>query len=313
MAESQENPLYSLPIEIQRLILIPLLSSIEVTPVRITSQGDESDEFTHDTIYRLAQRDVEKLSLYQTIFSPEAREPWESYVQFNFPSTVAMLDILLGPDFTPERRKLIKRVKYMAYPVPLYGQERSYYTTHFPGNFFSLMTGLELDLLEYEDVYIANADGFAKMGLISDAEIMLGSPGWKRLEVTADWIDLDEDDKQRLNDMVSGIRTKRNEPDFSYELDVTVFSEARQDEDVGHQEEVGETNSDASSTTEELSWVEGQVRMSVKRGRGADVAPQGERTSKVLEYLFGKWTWEEIRQAGKYLLDEAMDDPCAHL
>ncbi|KAJ3533156.1 hypothetical protein NM208_g8113 [Fusarium decemcellulare] len=244
MAKSQENPLRSLPIEIQRLILIPLLSSIEVTPVRITSEGVESDEFNRDTIYRLAQRDVEKLSLYQTIFSTEAREPWESYVQFHFPSTVAMLDILLGPEFTPERRKLIKRVKYVAYPVPLYGQDHSCYMTHFPGNFFSLMTGLELDLLEYEDAYIANDDGWGKEGFTGDATMMIESPGWKRLEVTAEWIRLDEGDRQRFNDVVARIQTERNEPDFSYELDVTVTSEGRQDEDGSHQEEVDETNSE---------------------------------------------------------------------
>ncbi|KAF4468174.1 hypothetical protein FALBO_4940 [Fusarium albosuccineum] len=325
MTEPQENPLSRLPIEIQRLILILLLSSIEVTPVRgdaitvdedvnpwmpgrFTYQDAEDKPFTSDSvpIYNLAHQDIDKVNIYRSLFSFEAREPWESHVQFSFPSTLAMLDVLLGPGFTPKRRKLVKKVKYLAYPVPLYGSNSSCYTTHFPGHFFCLMSGLELDTLEHTDVYMKNDDGFGKTGFMGDAETMMAAPGWKTLEILADGVKLTEDDRLGFKKLQSEIRVTRDEPDFAHDLDAT---DASEDND----EEGDEAISNTSSASGELPHEEGQVRITVKRGRTANIAPEGFSDSEVLKYLFESWTWEQIRLDGRYLVDEGIDDPCAHL
>ncbi|KAM5354962.1 hypothetical protein ACJ41O_001608 [Fusarium nematophilum] len=333
MTGPRENPLHRLPIEIQRLILVSLLSSIKVTPVRggaiiadeesnlrntslFTFQDTEGNDFESDTIplYKLPPQEIDNLNLYRSIFSPEAREPWESHVQFSFPSTLAMLDILLGPDFTPERRKLVKRVKYVAYPVPLYGDDPGCYTTHFPGEFFYWMTGLELDALEHKDVYIENDDGFGKMGFTCDAETMMAAPGWKTLEVLADWVKLQDGNRHKLESAAAEIRNERSEPDFSYDLEAVGGAEVGEGsgQGDGQGEEVDGTDSDGSNT-DESPGAEGHVRISVRRGRGANVAPEGVGDSKVLKYLFAKWTWEQVRLDGRYLVDEGIDDPCAHL
>ncbi|KAH7022034.1 hypothetical protein EDB80DRAFT_693956 [Ilyonectria destructans] len=305
MAERHQNPLRRFPIELQRAILTCLLSSIEIQPVPgdpiIFKQVDrhepgyckyqdaQGNQHTSDTfpLYQFNKADIDKLNCYRSIFSVEAREPWETHAQFNFPSTLAMFDILLGPQFPTARRKLVKKVKLVGYPVPMFGNNHPAWHTHTLADFLPRMEGLELNVLEYIDVFFPSDDDRGRDLCIRVIQFFLQAPRWKMLQVRCHDLQLTEAERDKFEKLAEEIRRDRNEAGFRYDLDVKTSRIKR------------EENSDEGEEEERLTII-------VKRGRGADTSTKGPG---IADFVLADKTWHQVRSDGSYIVDNGDKDP----
>lgn len=330
-----------LPIELQTHILCSLLAEEEVwadyteavdfvdddclyeEPKRYTKRDSTAISCRNTPIYALDAQRVAQLEAWTSIFVPKARLPWEGQVTFNFMSPVAMLDVLLSDSFPFNRRSLIRRIKVNGYPLPLYGFDDISYTTHSFEYVLEIVTGLQLDTLVYENVFLREDDGWGRRALPYELEGMLASPGWQTLEFLTVRTELTSAEVDSLIKSAAGIRKSRDEPDFKFALPTTNV-----ESDTNGQIWRARVQPTVTVPLQSAQRViihprpdridfDGKVRplMTAKRGTSADIQPRGliEDSFGVLGELLKSMSWRNIRLKGKYLVDEGIDDPNRHL
>ncbi|KAJ3529094.1 hypothetical protein NM208_g9918 [Fusarium decemcellulare] len=311
MTEQHENPLQELPIELQRNILVALLSSIEITPVlgdpfffdeehqdegqkrkkdRFYYRDDQGKARQSDTtpLYQFNKVDIDKLGYYGSIFLPEAHEPWERHVRFNFPTCLAMYDVLLGPDFPPTRRKLVKKIKVSCYPIAMIGTIDKVFQWHFLDQSLNcVMDGLELDVLEYTDVFLPRGADENRRARIRGIYNILKAPRWKTLLVRSHELHLTTEERDKFGNLAEEIRDERDEPGFCCDLDIATESPDRKQ-------------------TAETSGEDERPCIMAKRGVGADLSPGDPGFVTI---VMTDKPWHELRLDGSYLVWINDDDP----
>lgn len=319
-----------LPIEIQTLILERMFIGEEIwADYAENFEVAEEDRF-HDEprwyskrdgtgiecdtipIYALESRTVEKFDAWNSIFAPKARIPWESHATFMFPSTLALLDVMLSKDFPPTRRSLIRRLVIDATPLPMYGTDMSSYVTHDLEHALRFISGLQVDTFVYRDVYLVHDDGWGRRALAYSLRGMLASNGWRNLDFMTVDTELKEEEVSSLFATAEKIRQQRNESDFNFFLP---RNKVTTDEN-GHI--TGILTSNATTDTDDAETRGNRADlplMKVVRGNSASLGPQtpGENSWGILEQLLQSMSWRDIRLKGKYLVDEGIENPNAHL
>lgn len=326
--------LLDLPAEVQRLILRCIFSGAQVgcnygPPIDLPSSEGESDnevDFAkltlHDRygeaivsdvvpIYKLNEDETLRLTQYKYIFDPEARLSWEPHVTFYFPTTVAMLDVLLGPAFPVARRALIRKLVVHGYPLPLYVADKSSYTTHSFHDALRVIEGLRLDSLHYHDVYLPNDDGWGRMAYPTFLGGLPATRRWHELKVFSPDPKLEESEVQHLTEEVQRLNSSTEDSiDFQIHVPVKI-----QTDDRASPSDILRRGSSASFDVENDSHESEVLVMSAHRSiqvrTTSEVAAQHDWG--FLPDLLIKMSWHELRKEGSFLVSEGVDDPCAHL
>lgn len=334
----QSLRLLSLPAEVQRLILKFIFSSSKIgcdygAPIVFPTSDDESESNVATAIvvynrykeaivsdgvpiYELNKDEMLQLTQYNHLFDSDAHLQWESYVTFHFPSTVAMLDILLGPSFPVSRRALIRKLVVHGTPLPLYGFDKSSYVTHSCSSALQVIEGLQLRSLHYHDVYLRHDDGWGRMGYPVNLTGLLEVRGWQELKVFSPDPEFVEAEVNGLDERVKDINTAK--PGF--DMCFTIHTPVKISTDDGARLSVLNYSShctamEASTDVEDDMKDDELLVIAAQRSSSPQVTAEAGSEARwgLIPDLLAKMSWHELRMEGSYLVDEGIEDPCGHL
>ena len=272
-----------------------------------------------------------QFNAWKDLFQLDHQFAWESHVTFNFPSSVALLDVLSSDEFPTGRRSLLRRVEVFGSPIPIMAPDDSpsMYVPHELGVALPFITGLRLDTLIYKDAY--RRDGDPGRSYLSDELTSVSmSCGWHKLIFTCTQeLVLDKNEIRTVETQAARIRQIRDEQDF--ELVLPERSAVIQDLtcDLNSLDLSSASVAIKSPETQrpirdnlvgrDMSRVSGRrhrymVMMAV-RGKSADVLPNGKpfEAHSLLHNLLESMSWMDLRYSGAYLMEEGLDDPNSHL
>jgi hypothetical protein len=281
-----------------------------------------------------APAEVGSLRITCKQFSDEIKDEWHSEVTYHFPSTVAFLDVL--SQWREDQVCKLRYVHVIDTPLPLYAfDDRGFYVTHNFSQALPMFPGLQLDLLTIDNIWLLPSgeplDSWCFGATNGTIKRLLLTDGWKRLEYHSGILAFTPTQMDQLEAVVENHRIEQAEPDFSYGLgrvrpllysreNLLDPSEDPEDRDITaelvtqwyekHAEERQPSDLDEYYPTE---VTELHVAMWAERGAQAKYIQDGSEISSTLESLKSNISWSELRRNDKYLVDDGLDNPTAHL
>lgn len=337
--EPQPFRLLDLPAEVQRLILQIVFASTKLTcaygapytPALIRPGR------VNPPIYELDVEESLRLTQLKHIFAEDARVPWESFSTFEFPTTVAILDVLLAPSFPVKRRSLIRHMVVYGYPLPLYGLDQGSFTVHFTNDAIEALEGLQLETLEYRDICLRRNESIGgTVGYVRQLEGLLEMQGYRQLKVFSPDPRVTDDELDRWQHQTEVQRQELKEDNFVFEIHTAVISSSVSRRQISNDVNFPEAYDEAETMAEgrlvgnldgtvaigqdtsiqEETWPgEDVLVMTVRRCSAARVImkPIPKQGYTPLVELLNKFTWHEIRRNGSSLFSECTGDPCGYL
>lgn len=266
----------------------------------------------------------EQLNLVCRLLNSEIGRSWHSKVTYYFPSTVAFLDVLC--QWSRQKLETVRHVHVCGYPLPLnsISEEHYGYCTHFINDALPILTGLRLDVLTVENVWL-EPDGEEIEGWCLDAtrdEVsnLLTSCGWKELRYLSGTLGLLVCQLHEIEEKVAKMKKERGDESFTYSIEPVrprlsglvshkVGGEVVEHDSAEDKAEVAEWESRDSALSRPL-----EKRVQVRAWRGTErYAQTGEERTEWISNLLEQMSWVELRASGKYLVDDGTEDFCAHL
>lgn len=317
------STLLGLPVELRSQIfdLIFESTTLYVDP----GWRDEDYNFTLSSPPQL----TEKLNLVCHTFNNEIGDSWHKKVTYYFPSTVAFIDVL--SQWPEEKIKQIRHAHIVAYPLPIYHHNATFYTTHFMPDALEMFPGLQLDTLTVENIWLEPngepLDGWCIGATAIDITCLLQSKGWKEFRYLSGVLALTPREIRNLDERITNMKAERNEPGFKYRITRHRPQLAGLQTVHPHGTAEDENNQDDRDAIEH--WyknhpkeppqdqslpedTEKEVMVWAKRGT-ADYVQDGENLDPAIKELLDHKSWIHHRRDGKMLVSDGMDDPSGHL
>ena len=265
----------------------------------------------------------EQLNLVCRRMNEEVGQSWHGKVTYWFPCTVALLDVL--GQWSQGKLEAVRHVYVCAFPLPLYPVDKSdSYCTHFIHDALPILTGLRLDMLTVENIWLEadgeDLEGWGLGATYYEVSQLLLSSGWKELRYVCGTPGFFARELRAIDEAVGAMRQERNEPNYWYAISAT---RPRLCGLVSHDVNGNRTEQDSEEDKAEVAeWeathpdfptpVERATQVRARRGT-EKYAQSGDGRTEWIEGLMRRFTWAEMRQTGKYLVDDGMQDASAHL
>lgn len=340
-SRSRRLNLGSLPVELQAQILTLVYCSVvlhsdytesidggrhaELQTFRLRNGSSLVSEQV--PIYQLDSPTVRQLIGWGSLFAPNARVRWESCVTFHFPSTVAMLDVLLGPLFTTEQRSQVRHIDVIGTPVSLDLDEHTGSTSYLFHDILPHLTGLNLHTLTYHEhlpardptfpstAAAATTDHRYRPEMLRFLQDLSTSPGWKRLTVLSPNLRLSKRETNQLFEFIDEVRASRKEDNFQLTLPTTALTDKSNivavSQYISPATAAVYTNAGPGARNDIiLGWRTREVIvMTVTQTQHTSIKRNPRSNGQALAQLLQTMTWHEIRKKGDYLLGEGRDGP----
>lgn len=287
-------------------------------------RGNEGVEKTVE-IYRSPAM-TEQLNLVCRLVNEEIGQSWHSKVTYDFPCTVAFVDIF--SQWPQSKIESVRNVRVDAYPLPLNGINKNYYCTHCFLDVLPTFPGLRLDLLTVENIWLLpdgeELDGWCLGAVYHELCGLLQSQGWRRFEYVSGTLGFLEQQKREVEEAIDKMTTSRGEGGYQYWLAdmrprltriTSVHADGTQmdqDSDEAKAEVTAWKKRHPDADGESTSPTELEVQAWAVRG-SADYTQTGEGRTEWIQELLEHDNWIALRKSGKYLVCDGMDDPSAHL
>lgn len=300
----------------------------DIVPLPIPEDINPEDTYpcsasTEVDIYRRPAM-TEQLNLVCRLLNNEIGQSWHSKVEYSFYCSVAFLDVLgQWPEW---KISTIRYAHIEGYPIPIYPVDLlDCYCTHLVPGILPVFPALRLDTLTVENIWLhedgSEFEGWCLGATFAEVNQLLVSGGWKKLRYLSGTLGFLSRHVQEIEQAVAAVKEKRGEEGFNYALSATRPRLCG----IQHHDNQGNiTDRDTDEDKAEVAqWkaahpkprekpTEKRIQMWASRGTD-NYEPKVEDRTEYVKGLMERLSWIELRKAGKYLVEDGTDDPCAHL